>query len=63
MILSKEQLELISEAIDLNEVKKMILDNISEYNQFIVEETDIEEKKKDLHRKDDINGCGNLCTI
>lgn len=63
MNLSKEQLELISEAIDINEVKKMILDNISEYNQFIVEETNVEEKKKDFPRKDDINGCGNLCTI
>lgn len=63
MKLSKEQLEIIGEAIDLNEVKKMILENISEYNQFILEEVNIDDDKDEIPRKDDINGCGNLCTI
>lgn len=64
MELSKEQLELIGRAIDLDEVRKLILENISEYNQFIIDlEVYVEEENEDFPRKDDINGCGNLCTI
>ncbi len=63
MSLSKEQLEIIAGAIDISEVKQLILDNISEYNQFLIEEIDIDDKDIKYPRKDDNNGCGNLCTI
>lgn len=63
MKLNKEQLKMIAQAIDITEVKKLILENISEYNKFIIEEENLEDKKQVYPRKDDINGCGNLCTI
>lgn len=63
MNLSKEQLKLIGEAIDITEVKKLILDNIIEYSQFVIEETDINDKVIEFPRKDDANGCSNICTI
>lgn len=63
MELNKEQLKMIAQAIDITEVKKLILDNISEYNKFIIDEEDLENNEKSYPRKGDINGCGNLCTI
>lgn len=44
MELNKEQLKMIAQAIDINEVKKLIYDNLSEYNKFIIEEEDLEDK-------------------
>lgn len=61
--INKEQLKMIAQAIDINEVKKLILDNISEYNKFIITEEDIEDKKQSYPRKDDMNGCSNLCQV
>lgn len=63
MNLSKEQLKMIAQAIDINEVRKFIQDNLNDYNMFIIEDDDIEHIKQNYPRKDDNNGCSNLCTI
>lgn len=64
MNLSKEQLELIGNAIDINYVKMLIQDNINEYNQFVIEEIELDYKdSNDYPRKDDTNGCSDLCTL